>query len=37
MYFFLGLTNIDLRFRFKGCGFGDKVSNFKRKKLKISK
>ena len=26
--FTLGLTNLDLGFRVKGCGFGDMVSNF---------
>ena len=35
MNFILGLTNLDLGFRIKGWGFGDRVSNFKKLKIKI--
>lgn len=36
MYFTLGLINLHLKFRVKGWGFGDRVSNLKNKnKIKI--
>ena len=35
--FTLGSTNLDLWFTVKGYGFGDRVSNFKKYILKISK
>ena len=34
-FFTLGLTNLHLGFRVKGWGFGDRVSNLKKLKIKI--